>query len=339
MYFSAKQFHSYINTRNSSYAPRVLTTLRAVAAEENIRRQRVGRPQLRLMNSQQINTARQITMQQAKKYMRVINKHIADRVPYAPSLGVNVGKFMRPWTVVPELAAFAVPEGDIAFGVEVELPFRTTEAARTVAKKVMKWKYVTLDFEGGSIPIEATFPPMLYSKLTDKAQVLRYVQYLTDNRTLVAPSIHGGAGTHVNVSWRGLPPWRYGYDLDGQATQASPEYTTLMQRLNNVNGYLRAVGNTMGLNDRYFGRAPYGYGFHQGTHIEFKLFQSTVDPARVRQYIDIAVSLAQLLKSNEEVTQESVHQALERGFNKSVTKKRAKAKRVTPVVAPVAVAA
>ena len=50
---------------------------------------------------------------------------------------------------------------------------------------------------------------------------------------------------------------------------------------------------------KYFGRRPYGYGHDQVTHIEYKLFNSQLDPKRLRQYIDIAVSLTKLVAGNE----------------------------------------
>jgi hypothetical protein len=70
---------------------------------------------------------------------------------------------------------------------------------------------------------------------------------------------------------------------------------------------------------KYFGRHPYGYGYRRGNinnhWIEWKLFNSTPDPEAVERYINIAVSLAKLLRDGAPINDQSVAAALEAGYN------------------------
>jgi hypothetical protein len=251
------------------------------------------------------------------KVLRKIKKGIANREQMIRICEQNmyVSKWMRPWNVVPKLRNFRPAEGDYGVGVEVELGFETLEASRTVAKHVRRWQYITLDYEGGANPIELTFPPIPYSKLGKNSQVMRYLSYLSANRQLVRPHpVDGGhVGTHVNVSCGHMPLIDYG-------------------RLESVNGWLRHITGFMmngftaeqrAASIKYFGRKPYGLGNMLETGrkwIEWKLFNSTIDPARFRQYADIAVSLTRLVCSNEAISREAVVQALEDGHSGRIRK-------------------
>jgi hypothetical protein len=74
---------------------------------------------------------------------------------------------------------------------------------------------------------------------------------------------------------------------------------------------------------RYFGRAPYDYCFGQGLNwtdgscrwVEFKLFNSQLEPARLQQYVDEAVSLVKLMMSDQDINAHTVHIALEEGYS------------------------
>jgi hypothetical protein len=287
MYFSAKQYYSHLCSPNAY--PETLYL----------------RQQLNVPNSTPI------TLNMAKRGLRNVKKAIAARkgsitannTPgVSPNCFISLGKWIRPWHIVPELREFRAPEGDFGIGVEVEMGFRNTAAAQIVANYIKNWKYVTLDFEGGQYPIEATFPPMIYSKISKRSQVYRYLKFLQENRDLVAPN-QGAVGTHVNVSCSGL-------DMVAQ------------QRLNSVNDILmyRLTGSDK---TKYFGRTPYGYGRYRGRpdnqYIEYKLFNSQLDPRRLLQYINIAVALTKLVvDQTTPVTADSVRAALEAGYNKHI---------------------
>lgn len=289
MYFSAKQYHSYLTTapNGAAYSYHV-------------------RQQLNLPHNAPI------TLDLAKKSLRHIKKLIANRQPVmtvanTPGVGpdtyIGLGKWIRPWHAVPELINFRAPAGDFGVGVEVEMGFRSLVAAQTVANYIKDWKYVTLDFEGGTFPIEATFPPMIYSKISKRSQVYRYLKFLQANPELVA-SNQGQVGTHVNVSCAGFD--------DAAHT-----------RLQSINIQL---GNIVSRNHedavKYFGRRPYGYGYVRGTRenrfIEYKLFNSQLDPRRLMQYINIAVELTKLSVDTVVVDETSVRAALEAGYNKHI---------------------
>ena len=209
----------------------------------------------------------------------------------------NVGlyKFTRPWDVVDKLKRFTVPEGDFSVGVEVEYGFVNREAASCVITFVRNWRHVACDREGGTYGVETTFPPTLYSKLSSKSQVFRYVKFLQEHQHLLAGH-WGQVGTHVNVG--------YGGRCDSQ-------------RLRDVNIYLGGLSDELEV--KYFGRRPYGYGYLRGSTgnhwIEWKLFNSTPDPEAVKRYINIAVSLTKLLRDGGPITDQSVAAALEAGYN------------------------
>lgn len=209
----------------------------------------------------------------------------------------GLAKWLRPWHVVPALANFTAPEGDFSVGVEVEQGFVSRQAMSTIAEKIIRWKYVTLDWEGGTYPIEATFPPTLYSKFSSKSQVVRYTKILQENEALIA---RGGnnVGTHVNVGCRDF--WQLSRNGDRIAT---------------INSYLR---HTLTEDEKfhYFGRRqPYGYGYGNRNFVEWKLFRSTSDPQKLKSYVHIGVALTKLAVSGEGITEASVRAALESGYS------------------------
>lgn len=211
---------------------------------------------------------------------------------------IELYKWYRPWDVVPKLRDFIPPEGDYGVGIEVEMGFVSRQAAQTIAKAVSKWKYVALDIEGGEHPIEATFPPVLYSKLSSKSQVFRYLKLLRDNINLVHP--HGPnnfVGTHVNVSKGGVPNV---YIFSYRADDVSSIIFSLPTELKH----------------KYFGRNPYGGANAMGTYFEFKLFDSTVDSKVLRRNINVAVALTDLICADTPISVETVVDALETGYNK-----------------------
>ena len=244
-------------------------------------------------------TGQTLSFSSVRRYVKAAKEAIVRRDGH---LGVEyrsecLYKWYRPWDVVPKLRDFQAPEGDYGIGVEVEMGFRSQRAAQTIANKIKGWKYVAVDIEGGTWPIEATFPPVLYSKLSNKSQVFRYLKLLRDNQSLVEE--HGeysSVGTHINVSKGGVT-----------------NYDTI--RLTQ----LREQVNALSYEDqkRYFGRRPYGVAnCYSGKYLEFKLFNSTTDSRALKRYINIAVALTDLITSRDTINQENVIAALELGYNK-----------------------
>ena len=216
---------------------------------------------------------------------------------YPRIVDVDLWKWYRPWDVVPKLRAFQAPEGDYGIGVEVEMGFRSRQSAQTIANKIKNWKYIAVDIEGGENPIEATFPPVLYSKLSSKSQVFRYLKLLRENVRLVRNHDHDAAvGIHINVSKGGVTTYNIlrGDDLCNVVSTLS--YSEKM---------------------KYFGRQPYGVvNCNTGKYLEFKLFNSTTDGKALKRYINIAVALTDLVTSDAPIDREVVITALELGYNK-----------------------
>jgi hypothetical protein len=238
-------------------------------------------------------------------YMRTIKQGILNRDflinSSDPHRRRHIGKWYRPWLVVPELANFSAPAGDWGVGVEIELGFRSRPAAQQVAKFLSNWKHVALDYEGGTHPIEATFPPVLYSKFNSKSQPARYLKYLAANQHLVHD--HSGSnyiGTHVNIS-------------KGGSRRDIISYPRLADLSQVMHGEL-----TEGEKLKYFGRrVPYKYArTDDGSFIEFKMFNSSTNWKVLRRYVNVAVALADLAYSSDIIDVASVRAALDKGYNK-----------------------
>jgi hypothetical protein len=281
MFFSNRQFHNYINADANGY-------MRAVYKRGFLDTNFRG------------ESAPSLTLKESSAILRKVKQHLANRELDGNNVGL--GKWLRPWTVVPALKNFAAPEGDFGIGVEVEMGFTSLQAVRNVAQKIKDWKHITLDREGGQYPLEVTFPVMLYSKVSKRSQVMRYLDILNGVRDTVVDhrTTGGSVGTHINVSMGGIP-----------------EIGQYYSRMDNISTVISQLGQD--LHVKYFGRRPYGYLYNRRTYIEFKLFNSQLDPKRLQQYIDIAVSLTKLVPTSAgAINRATVIAALEEGFNKSL---------------------
>lgn len=234
--------------------------------------------------------------------MQAVLERQSDGLPNGPS----VWKWHRPWHIVPALRDWCAPEGDFGIGIEIELGFASGRAAQDIAEKVQHMRHITLDFEGGSYPIEATFPPTKYSTFGSRSQACRYLKIVEEAGTVVRHHPDHHVGTHINVSKGGRP---------------EPVAVARIQMLNSVlannrygpYAYLEGLSTTE--QRRYFGRIPYGYVYNMSRYFEFKLFNSVTDWKVLRRYVDISVELVKLLYSSEDISRDTVLAALERGYN------------------------
>lgn len=210
----------------------------------------------------------------------------------------NVWKWYRPWEVVPSLRNWQAPAGDFGVGIEIELGFDEWDTANSIMKAVRHWKYITMDFEGcGDYPIEATFPPVCYSKFGPKSQACRYLK-LVDGKAIEHDE-EEMVGTHINVSVGG----REHRDRSGRREAVN----SIIEYYNDDFGAVRQ--------ERYFGREPYGGIRSAGTHYECKMFNSVTDWKVLRRYVDISIELVKLIESEEVIDASSVIAACERGYS------------------------
>lgn len=273
MFFSAKEYHSWLNSSEGQWNKE------------------------RIIGSR----TRRISLRAAAKRLRAIKDAIIEREEFVKlddydDGGEDIYKWLRPWHVVPKLKNWQPPAGDYGIGVEIELGFNTESAARRVAQAVRNWRYVALDIEGPAHPIEATFAPFAYSKMSNRMQPFRYLKLLRERPGDVYQHDPAScAGTHINVS-----------------SQVTRYDINKLERLRVVLDHLSREQNY-----KYFGRNPYGYAnIYSGKYLEFKMFNSTTDSKVLRRYIHIAVALTELITSEREITRESVLDALEAGYNK-----------------------
>lgn len=212
-----------------------------------------------------------------------------------------VGKWTRPWDVVPAIKNFQAPEGDYGIGIEVEMGFNSLEDAQFIAKTISNWRHIAIDEEGGDYPLEVTFPPFLYSKLSATSQPCRYLQLLNKHTHKVYKhDCDEEVGTHVNVS-------------KGDVIEFDED------RIYQVNDILEC-DLFEEQEHQFFGRTPYGYGNICGKEsvLEWKLFNSVTDYKVLKRYINIAVALTDVVASDVEITEEVVMNALNNGYNKRV---------------------
>ena len=242
-----------------------------------------------------------ITRKRAAKVLSEIKQAIVDReddYDLNRHYSINVGKFARPWHVVDKLRNFRPPQGDYGIGVEVEYGFNSHSDATDVVMHIKNWRHIAVDKEGWPNGIETTFAPTLYSKMNKKSQCFRYLDYLRANLGKVHPHDPSSTiGTHVNVS-------------------AHERLSSA--RCHRVRSTIEYMGHAT--KERFFGRPqPYGAGVVRPTtgghnYIEWKLFNSTTDSKKLREYINVAVSLTKLVEGNDIINMETVTQACERGL-------------------------
>lgn len=290
MFFSTKEFHEFVVTDAPMRYAETGSYLRDTC--------------------NRLYGTRSLTRKQAAAILAAARKAIIAREPYVVVHGTrtehglpvtysfNAGKFIRPWHVVPKLRDFRPPQGDYGVGVEVEYGFRSHAAASTTVMHIKNWKYIAVDAEGGTYGVETTFAPVLYSKLNKKSQCFRYLDYLASSNDVIEHDPTARVGTHVNVSAHTR--------LDGNRCESVA--STIRHSL------------TQEAQIRFFGRPrPYGCGVVRDTvsghnYIEWKLFNSTTDSKKLREYINVAVSLTKLVESDAAITTVSVIEACERGL-------------------------
>ena len=285
MFYSAKQFAAACTTQgNPLYGISIFRHLRESRAPKQVYADILREVKKAIIQ-------REETVQIPEKWQSPIGTY-----PHHSDL--YIGKFFRPWDVCDHLRNWRPPAGDFGIGVEVEIGFNTHEACRQVVQAVSKWRHITIDLEGPAHPAEVTFPPVLYSKYGSRSQPSRYLKLLSSIESDVYPHHENQwVGTHVNVS------------SGDTRSFDSDRVMTLSRTL----AHLRESDNV-----KYFGREhPYGYSYNRRQHIEYKMFNSVLDWRRLRQYVDEAVSLTKLLISETPITQTSVLDALEAGYNKN----------------------
>lgn len=284
MFFSAKEFHEFANLDEASlpndyWLPYIHNKFSYL----------FGNPK---------PTRKQADAVLAKVKEGILNRSVEVHIRgQAGTQYINTFKFVRPWSVVEKLRNFRPPAGDYGVGVEVEYGFQSHEDAVSTVMHIKNWKHVAVDKEGGTYGIETTFAPVLYSKLSKKNQCFRYLNFLAEEGRTIPHSAGASVGTHVNVS--------------AYSMLSHDRCSSVARTLRHEIGYE--------LQHKFFGRVPYGYGVVRGTasghnYIEWKLFNSTTDSKKLREYINVAVSLTKLVESDAAITTASVIEACERGL-------------------------
>lgn len=276
MYFSANEFYNYLNDSQ----PWVREDIIHDAGESKFTKRAVARIHKRAIAAVMAREESAYHEEDGKEYYS------------------GVWKWHRPWDVVPSLKNWQAPAGDFGVGIEIELGFNDWYAVHGIMRTVRRWKYITMDFEGcGDYPIEATFPPVCYSKFGPKSQACRYLK-LVDGKALWHDE-EEMVGTHINVS------------VGGRAHRDNAA------RRGSVNSIIEYYHNGFSVEhqEKYFGRRPYGGIRSAGTHYECKMFNSVTDWKVLRRYVDISIELIKLIESEEVINASSVIAACERGYS------------------------
>lgn len=184
------------------------------------------------------------------------------------------------------------------YGWELEGGFQQRDNYKRVVDYV--WSninHVTIDREGaGYFPAEITFAPENESMFAEgKAAIQRTVNFINRNDLNDVGRFHRQVGTHVNIS---TPAWRLlNYAQMGPAVDA-------------VNRALRGLSQIS--RAEFFGRDPYGWAYLRGDGatgrtrwIEFKLFQSSYNPAVVANHQRVAQRIAVMMSIFSDALRES----------------------------------
>lgn len=276
MYFSANEFYNYLASKSAWTREEAIFD----AGEEAFTKRAVARIHKRAIEAVMARESDGYCEENGREYYS------------------SVWKWYRPWEVVPSLKNWQAPAGDFGVGIEIELGFDSWSHVNGIMKAVRHWKYITMDFEGcGNYPIEATFPPVCYSKFGPKSQACRYLK-LVDGKA-VEHDEEEMVGTHINVS------------VGGRAHRDN------RVRRDAVNSIIEYYNDDFGTErqEKYFGRRPYGGIRSANTHYECKMFNSVTDWKVLRRYVDISIELVKLIESEEVINASSVIAACERGYS------------------------
>ena len=238
------------------------------------------------------------SLKDAKDAIKRMRKAVVAR-SYNDGDALFTGKWLRPWDVVPKLRNFRPPQGEYGIGIEVEMGFNSQQDASYIADQIKDWKYIAVDREGGTHPIEATFPPVLLSKFNN-SQAVRYLRLLKKNEDRIyAHSVAASVGTHVNVS-------------SGTTRPAVGARVENMEDVLDKICYGRAgSGRDAEFCLKYFGRErPYGTVYSQGHYLEYKLFNSTTSTKQLKKYVAVAVALTKMIEGDEPITVDTVKETL-----------------------------
>ena len=292
MYFSAKEAYTAANDNDTYLARSVRSTLNYV----------LGRA-----------PDQQVSLKDATTVMKTVRSALMNRADTLTIHRLNLGKWLRPWDVVPHIINFTPPEGDFGIGIEIEHGFASAEDASYIASKIIDWKYTAIDMEGGTYPLEVTFAPSLYSKFDNRTQPMRYLNLLSKNRQRLAGH-RGAVGTHVNVSC-------------SRPVAAGAIY--------NMTSILSGLGGSAKL--KYFSRNPYGYLYQLHHHVEYKLFNSKADPEELVKYVEVAVAIHKMITTSSSFTTEEVVAALDAAVLLAAKKNKARrrGKKAANVSSPV----
>lgn len=195
----------------------------------------------------------------------------------------NQQKVNRPYELVP--ITDRLNQDETWIGWEIECGWADQPNYDRVIDYIWRYQnHVTVDIEGAGLPTEITFPPEEASKVfAGKAQVHRFLNWVQRSGVRSARwDEHSCVGTHCNIS---TPKYR-----DSQRDR----YPIVAQ----INRVLESLNEAQ--KRQLFGRGrPYGYGYSNGSGrsawIEFKLFNSTIDPNRFATYVDTSKGLAALI--------------------------------------------
>lgn len=256
MFFTTKQYYNYINSPEA---------IGDFLAHDSIQRV-TGIP---------CRSGRAVSLYAVKKYMSMCKKAIVERNSAGPVFSV-VHKWHRPYNIIPEYRNYTPPHNEFAIGVEVEYGFRSLDCAKHIANLISRWKYISIDREGGTYPLEVSFLPIPASKFNGKCQAARYIKLLAAHDDLVYKHSPGSrVGTHFNVSYGGSTS-----NLDSNIIV--------------IVNYLRRLN--VSCNIKYFNRVPYGFVYKRislGSYwLEMKLFNSTTNINDFMKYKAVALQIA-----------------------------------------------
>lgn len=212
------------------------------------------------------------------------------------ALGYTFAKWHRPWELYrseEELPnRLKLSRDKVWVGVEIEIGARSVSAMHGIRQYLLNnFEFVTADREGGSYPIEATFPPCEMGKLLAKNSYISryYTDVLTTNQ-VVNHTSNAMVGTHFNISTPHTRRSSHGADV--LAANSNTLIEQLLAESHTATPSGNARHNAAGtLVHKLFGRYPYGVAYSRGKFVEYKLFNSTRNPEHFAWYARVMKAL------------------------------------------------
>lgn len=200
------------------------------------------------------------------------------------------GKLLRPWFLDAGLTD-NLDRSQVWWGWEFETGYISSNArAQAISHCWDNYDGVVFDAEGeGNAAVEITFTPEEEGKFRDgTGQAMRFMQWVSDNRSITQRGSNSGVGTHLNMSHPGMTPDNVNMVANGMNRTVG----ALEQEEDGIGNIRHAL---FGRSNLYGGFYPQNMGGKVWT--EGKLFRTTYSMTEFQRYLRTGHGLSRCLEA------------------------------------------